>query len=123
MDLNTFFQIISIGVSVVGSIIVMSFYDGKSKAKVLEVEDKISAIKLEHSAAIAINAEKVNQLDVRLAKSEQDRIDIHRTIERLDQSKASKDVVEGFRNEIENLRVDMDKRFDRLEKLMQERNK
>lgn len=39
-------------------------------------------------------------------------------IERIDEQKASKEVVDGFRREVSELKFDMDKRFDKLERLI-----
>jgi hypothetical protein len=39
-------------------------------------------------------------------------------IARLDNQKASKEVVDGFRREISELKFDMDRRFDKLERLI-----
>jgi hypothetical protein len=39
-------------------------------------------------------------------------------IDRIDDQKASKEVVDGFRREVSELKFDMDKRFDKLERLI-----
>ncbi len=39
-------------------------------------------------------------------------------LDRLDDQKASKEIVDGFRREISELKFDMDRRFDKLERLI-----
>ena len=61
----------------------------------------------------------VTALNLSVARSEQDRIEIHRTMQRIDESKASKEMVDAFRGEFATLRGDIDKRFDKLERLLE----
>lgn len=44
---------------------------------------------------------------------------LEKQIDRIDASKASKDVVDGLRTEIATLRTDMEKRFDKLERMLE----
>jgi biopolymer transport protein ExbB/TolQ len=100
----------------VGSAILSWFVsDVRSKSRLAYVEEKFNAFYNTMSA----NYEKIAEHDIKFAKSEQDRAEIHRSMERIDNQKASKEVVDGFRAEISNLRADMDRRFDRIERLLE----
>ena len=107
--------VVSLGVSVIAWIIA----DARSKSRVAYIDDRVMI--LERESGLLQQAR--NELEIKLARSEQDRQEIHRGLERLDDSKASKEVVEGFRGEMATLRVDMDKRFDRLERILTDRFK
>jgi len=72
--------------------------DNSKRIGALEEEKKLDIA--EHAAMKATVSMLANQLD------------------RLDDQKASKEVVDGFRREISELKFDMDRRFDKLERLI-----
>lgn len=112
-------SLIAAGASILVSAGAWLIADSKSKSRVIFLEEKLNAMKQTTDQAIAASQEKISSLEVRIARSEGDRQEIHRLIEKLDSSKASKEAVDSFRNEVGILRVDMDKRFDRLERLIE----
>ena len=92
--------------------------DARSKARLLFLEDNLKTLKAEHETLDKSAMERLAYIDVRMARSEQDRLEIHRILERLDSVKASKEIVDSFRTEVANLRTDIDRRFDNLERLL-----
>ena len=91
--------------------------DARSKARAEATEKELAALSAEGVAL----AGRVSAVEVALARCEADRSETHRALSRLDDSKASKDVVDGLGKQIATLREDMDKRFDRLERLLSAR--
>ena len=112
--------ILSIVISSVGAFVSWLISDVKSKSKILYMDEKVLAMRQELDILDKIAFERIAVLEIKLAKFEEHREELHRLVTRLDNQKASKDVVDGFRSEITTLRVDMDKRFDRIERLFQE---
>lgn len=98
---------ISIAIAIAGPLVVFLIGDSKSKAKAEDAVLKVKA--LETATAM---------LGERIVRSEQDRIAIHVDVERLRVEKASKEMLDGMSNTMRELRIDMDKRFDRLEALV-----
>ena len=111
--------ILSVLISVFGTALTWLIADAKSKSRVEYINEKLEATNKDHESLLDFSQSKVSSLEQRIAKSEQDRGEIHRSIERLDSSKASKDIVDGFRTEINTLRLDMDKRFDKIERMLE----
>ena len=87
---------------------------GRLEEHTRNTQEKLKKFEFE----ITNNGNLIGELRRLDAISAQDRLDLRRQIERLDAEKASKDVVESFRQEIGTLRNDMDKRFDRIEQLI-----
>ena len=91
--------------------------DTKLKTAQSGMQETINQLAIGQSQADA----RLATIEIQNARSDQERIDIHKAIERLDVTKASKDRVDSVVNEITNLKADMDKRFDRIESLLGQR--
>ena len=112
-------ETITMALAVAGPIASWLLADARSKAKIAFVEEKLSAIKADSIGVDKEHRDRLNNLDVKIAKSEQDRIEIHNMIERVDAIKASKDVVDGIRDDIRTFKVEFGKRFDKLELILE----
>jgi len=89
--------------------------DAKFKARILTLEEKIVS---GESFQTAFQT-KLDVMTIQSAASIADRVELHRQVDKLDSTKASKEMVEAFKQEITILRMEMDKRFDRLDRLME----
>jgi len=107
--------LLSVGSSAVGWLI----SDARSKGRIAYIEEKTEATGKNHDSSLQLHGTRLSEIEINCARSDQERAEIHRMIERLDASKASKEVVDGFRSEVANLRIDMDRRFDRIERLIE----
>ena len=83
------------------------FADQKTKGRHEDNASKIKALEDERKQDIAEHS---------TLKATVGMLSTH--MDRLDDQKASKEVVDGFRREISELKFDMDRRFDRLERLI-----
>ena len=99
--------------------------DARGRARLASAEEKLTQAKADHIADVAALASKdvafdsrIGMLEVQMARTIQDREDLHRSVTRLEDTKASREAVEGIRAELATFRGDMDKRFDRLERLL-----
>ena len=95
--------------------------DARSKTRSAFMEERLGALASRAESSTAAHDTRINDLELNAARSAQDRLDIRRVTDRLDASKASKELVDGFRSEIQSIRADMDKRFDRLERILERR--
>lgn len=68
----------------------------------------------EHSETV----ERVAAAEVRLAKFDQSQTETIRSIDKLEAGKASKELLEALRIEIQQVKLDIDKRFDKLERIL-----
>jgi hypothetical protein len=85
--------------------------DTKAKTTAASTDALVSAMQAQFQAhVVAYEGAK--------AESKSDRENLHREVERLRAEKASKEVLDGLREDFKALRDDMDKRFDRLETLV-----
>lgn len=110
-------------VSIGGSLVAWLMADTRSKTRLQYGEEKMNALERNCERDNLQGQAKFGALEVAMAKSEQDRREIHRIIERLDSSKASKELVEAMRSDLGQFKLDMDRRFDRLERLLMEKEK
>lgn len=62
---------------------------------------------------------KLSYITIQNARSEQDRAELHHQVDKLEVTKANKEAVESFKAEVARLSSEMDKRFDRLDRLME----
>lgn len=115
-----FFSVLAaVGTSLFSGFLAWVVSDARSKSRLEFMTEKVNTLKLEHDKAIKAHSDKIGAMEIKTATGEQAHVEIHRMIERIDSQKASKEVVDGFRSEISNLRVDMDKRFDKIERLLE----
>lgn len=119
MEINSgnFFQLLPLVISLISSFAIWVYADSRAKTTIEYLKQNLPVLdaaqeKIKHS---------VTELEIKNARLEQDRLEIHRMMDRLENTKASKEVVEGFKSEIANLRIDMDKRFDKIERLLVEK--
>lgn len=96
--------------------------DARSKARSVFTEEKVAEAKAQWDTSRESHESRIAELELNAARSAQDRLDIRRVTDRLDTTKASKELVDGFRSEIQSIRADMDKRFDRLERILERRD-
>lgn len=89
--------------------------DGKKATRIEVLAEHFETIQGSHDDLLL----RVNAIEITHARSEQDAVELRRMIDRIDNTKASKEVVDGFRTEVSGLRADMDKRFDRIERLIE----
>jgi len=106
--------VFSLGSSVVAWLLA----DSKSKSRLGFMEERVVEIKAQQENDHKSCQEKLSSLQIQEAKSQQENEEMHRSIDRLDNAKASKDVVQGLSNQISTLQDEIDRRFDRLEKLV-----
>lgn len=99
----------------------LSWYhaDTQSKARAIINEEKVSALERKHDKDEEAMDKRVTELERSTVQITSENHSITKEIERLDLTKASKDVVDNFKNEIITLKTDMDKRFDRIERLLE----
>ncbi len=100
---------IASGIAVISALVSWLISDSASKARA-EILLKNYDLLMARNGAMEIN----------LAKSEQDRMEIHSSLLRLDDTKASKELLDASGKQMERFMLEMDRRFDKLEKLMQE---
>lgn len=103
---------------VVGAILAWLLTDASFKTRMLNLEEKVAANKLSSDVTCNDLQTKIGYITIQNTRSEQDRNELHHLVDRLESSKASKEVVEGVKQEITILRMEMDKRFDRLDKML-----
>jgi hypothetical protein len=102
-----------------GVIITWLIADAGFKAKTGALEEKVLATKVITEATLADLQNKLGTVVIQNARSEQDRSELHNLVDKLEISKASKDVVDGFKNEVASFKSEMDKRFDRIDRFME----
>lgn len=111
--------LIALGVSVLLPLIGWLVSDSKAKAREGFLEERVTALKQDVESGNAALVVRTSALEVALARSQQDREEIHRAIERIDDQKASRETVDGFRADLTAIKADMDKRFDKLERMIE----
>ena len=116
---NQVVGIIALAVSVLSPFVGWLVSDSKGKARAAFLEEKVAALKGDFENGKADLVVRTAALEIALARSEQDRLEIHRTIERIDEQKASRETVDGFRADLTAIKADMDKRFDKLERMIE----
>lgn len=114
------FDIISSSIAVVGSITAWLLADARSKARIEFIEEKVNGVKSTLEIVAGTSQQRISSVELFQARSEQDRVEIHSNLVRLENGKASKDLVDSLRSDVNNLKLDMDKRFDRLERIIME---
>ena len=89
--------------------------DAKSKARINFQDERIATL----STSVKENFLSINTLESRLSRSEKDREELHNRMDRIDQTKASKELLDAFNGNLVQLRNEIDRRFDKLEKMLQ----
>lgn len=97
--------------------------DTAGKTKALVFEDKLNEMKSFYENKSKEVDDSIKSLQLTSAKQEQESIGFLRLIDKLDESKASKEIVDSFKNESATLRADIDKRFDRIERILENKLK
>lgn len=118
MSLEILLSATGIAVGLIGSLCAWLVGDARAKARSEITNERVSAMSTSSAATHSDVQNKLTALEVRLARSEQDSVDIHRSLEKLDTTKASRDSVEPLRAALNQLREDIDRRFDRIESLI-----
>jgi len=111
-------EILQIVGSAAGMLVAWAVADGRSKARLAHGEERIrelsaNCVTEQHETDVRLKALEVHQ-----ARSEIDRSELRKTIEKLEVTKASKEMLDSFKNELTALKSDMDKRFDKIEDLL-----
>lgn len=115
MGLAEWVAVAALVISLLGSLIGYLMSDARNKVNLENLrKDAEEAKKI-----AAESTHKVAELEIALAKSQTDRESLWRQVEKLDTGKVSKEVFDGLSNSIHVLRSDFDKRFDRVERLIE----
>jgi hypothetical protein len=116
----------------IGSLVAWLIGDARSRGRDDALLAEVTDLKKEKGAMAAVatlaavqqtQAQTLASLQVELAKSQQDRASIHAEIARVDNQKASREAVDGFRAAIVDMKAEMDRRFDRLDDKLEARVK
>jgi hypothetical protein len=118
-DKMTTADTVTMVIAVAGPVASWLLSDARSKSRLAFVEEKLTAIKEESGSATKSNSDRLNLLEVDMARCSQDRGDIHKMIERVDSQKASREVVDGIRDDLQNFKVALEKRFDKMEAMLE----
>ena len=119
--METLIPLWSAAASLVGGLLVWLLADTRSKARLQFLEEKVQAAKLAADIPLLDLTTRSHALECQIARSDQDRLELHRGLDRLEQSKASKDVLDLLKTDLERLEALMEKRFDRLERIIENR--
>lgn len=93
--------------------------DARAKTRLAFLEDKLDLIETDLDKTAQDSRRRISDIELELSRGEQARKEITNNVNRIDSTKASKELVDGLRNEIQTLKSDMDKRFDRIERLLE----
>ena len=119
---STFISILSAISGVVAAGVAWLIADARIKTRLTFMEEKVDLVTGDIEKVSEESQKRISLLELATAKNEQAHIETTNNILRLDTTKASKEIVEGFRNEIHTLKSDMDKRFDRIERLLEKKD-
>ena len=119
---STFISILSAISGVVAAGVAWLIADARIKTRLTVMEEKVDLVTGDIEKVSEESQKRISLLELATAKNEQAHIETTNNILRLDTTKASKEIVEGFRNEIHTLKSDMDKRFDRIERLLEKKD-
>lgn len=114
-------SIIGIAIGVVSNIIFWIVQDTKIKTEAKINQKNFEEFKASYDDELGKTHDAVSELKTNFQLSKQDREQLHKEILKIESSKANKEVVEGFKSELESLKKDMDKRFDKIEALIQQK--
>ena len=106
--------IISSCVGLGGAILSWLLADARSKTRSEDNAERMKTLEAE----VEEGKHKIGLLEVSQGRSDQANAEIHRSITRLDDSKASKEMVQNFKDEINLMRNDMKSGFNKLESLV-----
>ena len=101
-------DIVIIVVALVSSTLAWLLADAASKARSESVAQRA-----------AINETKVDRHEIELAKSQQDRVELHSAIDRLEATKESKEMAEANNRTLDRFMVEINRRFDKLEAIVE----
>jgi len=93
--------------------------DAKSKARAQFLEEKVKILTTRYETMYKEYSDSKSNLEQRLATNEQVNKEMHNNVEKLDDTKASKEMVQLFKEDIQLIRTDIDKRFDKLERMIE----
>lgn len=115
MSTETILGSAALVLSILAPIVIWLLNDTRSKTRLLFLEARLSA----SDALCGANQTRIAALEIAQAESTQDRAALHGEINKIDATKASKESLDGFAREVAALRGDMDKRFDKLERMLE----
>lgn len=118
MDSSTATLIVG-GAGMITTILAWLWSDAKSKARATFLEEKVKVLTTKYETMFKDYSDSKSSLEQRLATNEQVNKEIHNTVEKLDDNKASKEMVQLFKEDIQLIRQDIDKRFDKLERMIE----
>ena len=119
---RTYGTVLMGGLSALGILVTWLIADTRSKSRLIFMEERVNSANLAQNSHISLLTSKVSSLEVNESACAQDRLSLHGEVSRLDSSKASKDVVDTLRQDIDRLRETVDRRCDRLEALIEKKN-
>lgn len=104
----------SLGASVMTWIITVAVM----KQRVNEIEQKIVKMAIDFGLSAREASDRLRAIDEDAARCDESRKSVHIAILRLEEVKASKEMVDIFRSDMHNLTVSVDKRFDKIEDML-----
>lgn len=111
-----------VGFGLIAGLLAWYAADVRSKQRLVFVEERMRKVEDKQDDYSTVAQQRLGKLDERVLMCDQDRVDLRRSIDRIDATKASKEVVDGIRNDISGLKMDIDKRFDKLERMLENRH-
>lgn len=118
MSTESTIALVALVVSVLGSFLVWLIGDARSKTKQAYIESELAGQAKLVEELTKTNASRIGGLEVGVAYLKQEASELRRMIE----TKASREAVDAFKGEFMTLRTDMDRRFDKLERLLEQRH-
>ena len=112
--------VIAIVISVIGPLLAWFFSDAQGKGRAAVLAEQARATEAETVRVRAMADARIRELELQQARSDQDRLEIRRLVERLESDKASKELVEGLKAVLAEMRLEMNRRFTGIEKLLQQ---
>lgn len=107
------------GAGAITTVLAWLWGDAKSKARAQFTEEKLKTLHNRCELMDTSYSEKLNVLEQDSVRSEQIGKEVHESLKRLDDTKASKEIVGTFKEDIQLIRNDIDKRFDKLERMIE----
>jgi len=118
-------SILGVAFAIGGSVVAWLVADTRSKARMGFMDEKVAghakelgSVRKDADIAGAKKDMRLAALEIKSAECEAAQRELHRAVERIEEQKASKELFDSFRTEVTTMRQDMDRRFDRLERLI-----
>lgn len=107
------------GAGMITTVLAWLWGDAKNKARTQFLEEKVKVLTNKYDAMYKEYSDSKSSMEQRLATGEQVSKQIHENVDKLDDNKASKEMVGMFKDDIQLIRQDIDRRFDKLERMIE----